>query len=55
MSIKVQILGDRGADNAAFVTVNTGQANHRLLFDCGEGCAAGLPFAELQAILRSAQ
>lgn len=50
MSIEVQILGGRGADNAAYITVDSGQAIHRLLFDCGEGCAALLPFGDLQAI-----
>lgn len=50
MSIEFQILGDPGRDNALFVRVQTGQALHRLLFDCGEGCLSALPIAEIQAV-----
>lgn len=50
MSIEFHILGDAGSDNAFFVRVQTGQALHRLLFDCGEGCLAALPIAEVQAV-----
>lgn len=50
MSIEFHILGDAGLDNALFVRVQTGQALHRLLFDCGEGCLSALPFAEVLAV-----
>lgn len=50
MSIEFQVLGGAGRDNAVFARVNTGQAIHRLLFDCGEGCVGELPVAEAQAI-----
>jgi len=50
MSIEFQILGEAGRDNAVYARVNTGQAIHRLLFDCGEGCVGELSVAEAQAI-----
>jgi ribonuclease Z len=50
MSISYQALGAPGRDNAAFVRIDTGQTIHRLLFDCGDGCLADLPLAEVQAI-----
>jgi ribonuclease Z len=50
MTLSFQVLGDAGRDNALLVTVDSGQAVSRLLFDCGEGCLCGLPFGEVQAI-----
>jgi len=50
MSIECAVLGGPGRDNAVLARVATGQATHRLLFDCGEGCVAGLPFGEVRAI-----
>ncbi len=50
MSLPVDILGGPGDDNAALVRVNTGQATHRLLFDCGEACLSQLEFSELLQI-----
>lgn len=50
MSIRYQILGLPGRDNALFVEIDTGQAIHRLLFDCGEACLRDLPVAQIQAI-----
>jgi ribonuclease Z len=50
MALSFQVLGDVGRDNALLVTVDSGQAVSRLLFDCGEGCLSKLPFAEVQAI-----
>ena len=50
MSIEFEVLGEAGRDNAVYARVNTGQAIHRLLFDCGEGCVGELPVAEAQAI-----
>ncbi|HEX2949649.1 MAG TPA: MBL fold metallo-hydrolase [Armatimonadota bacterium] len=50
MSIELHVLGGAGRDNALLVYVHTGQAVVRLLFDCGEGCLASLPFVEIQRI-----
>jgi ribonuclease Z len=50
MSISHTVLGDPGADNALHVVVDSGQAHCKLLFDCGEGCAAKLKISTLQAI-----
>jgi ribonuclease Z len=50
MSLRFTVLGDPGRDNAVFVQVTSGQRIDRLLFDCGEGCLASLPIAEVQAI-----
>ena len=47
MGIVHHILGQAGQDNALAVTINTGQALHRLLFDCGEGCVSTLAFSEV--------
>ena len=38
MPLFFQVLGRPGRDNALFVKVDTGQAQTRLLFDCGDGC-----------------
>ncbi|TDE86077.1 MBL fold metallo-hydrolase [Deinococcus sp. S9] len=48
--LKVQVLGRPAADNALWVTANSGQGQTRLLLDCGEDTLDGLPLAELQAI-----
>lgn len=50
MSIAFQVLGAAGQDNALLVTINSGQAIERLLFDCGEGCLAPMPLGELRDI-----
>lgn len=50
MSLHHEILGAPGRDNALLVTVDTGHASTRLLFDCGADCLAGKSFAEVQAI-----
>lgn len=50
MTITIQVVGAPGHDNAAFVRIDSGQALHRLLFDCGAGCAASLPVSEVQAV-----
>lgn len=47
MPVTCEVLGPAGADNALYVRVDAGHATHRLLFDCGEGCPAGVPFHEL--------
>jgi ribonuclease Z len=50
MSLSFQVLGRPGRDNALLVLIDAGQAVHRLLFDCGDGCVLELPFAEVQAV-----
>lgn len=47
MALEFQVLGRPGRDNALWVKVDTGQAQHRLLFDCGEGCLPAVARAEL--------
>jgi ribonuclease Z len=46
MPLSLQILGNRGADNALLVIIDTGQQVSRLLMDCGEGTVSTLPFGE---------
>lgn len=50
MAIEWQILGQAGADNALFVTIDTGQSRESLLFDCGEGCLRELRASSIQSI-----
>ena len=50
MSIMYEVLGEPGRDNAMLATVNTGQSQHRLLFDCGEGCLNKVSQADIQTI-----
>jgi ribonuclease Z len=50
MSLAVQVLGLPGRDNAVLVTVDSGQAVTRLMFDCGDGCLWHLPFGAIQDI-----
>lgn len=50
MSLTVRVLGIPGRDNAVLVTVDSGQAITRLLFDCGDGCLWQLPFGAIQEI-----
>jgi ribonuclease Z len=50
MPLSFQVLGDPTRDNVLLVTIDSGQAVSRLLFDCGEGCLSRLPFGEVQAI-----
>jgi ribonuclease Z len=50
MAVNCQVLGQPGRDNALYVEVNTGQAIHRLLFDCGEACLRDLSVAQIQQI-----
>ena len=50
MSIKHQVLGMPGRDNALYVEIDTGQAVHRLLFDCGDGCLNDLSISQIQSI-----
>ena len=49
MSIAWRVLGNAGSDNAAYARIETGQAVHRLLFDCGEGCLSTLEPGEVRA------
>ena len=50
MSLSFQVLGNAGRDNALLVTVDSGQAVSKLLFDCGDGCLWQLAFGEIQTI-----
>lgn len=50
MAISIRILGERGADNALLVTVDTGQHASALLMDCGENTVSQLTFAESSQI-----
>jgi ribonuclease Z len=50
MGILYQVLGAPGHDNALFVWVTSGQTIHRLLFDCGEGCVAKVPYSDVLAV-----
>jgi ribonuclease Z len=50
MSISFSVLGNAGEDNALIVTVDTGQAVSRVLFDCGEGCLRDQRFSDILAI-----
>ena len=50
MSIAYEVLGEPGRDNALLATINTGQSQHRLLFDCGEGCLDRVPRSDIQGI-----
>jgi ribonuclease Z len=50
MSLSSQVLGSPGRDNALLVSVDSGQAVSKLLFDCGDGCLWHLPFGDVQSI-----
>jgi ribonuclease Z len=50
MSLSFQVLGNAGRDNALLVTIDSGQAVGRLLFDCGDGCLWQVPFGQIQEI-----
>jgi ribonuclease Z len=50
MSISFSVLGKAGEDNALIVTVDSGQAISRVLFDCGENCLRGQRFSDILAI-----
>ncbi|MBM4092036.1 MAG: ribonuclease Z [Planctomycetes bacterium] len=50
MTIEYEILGEPGRDNALLVTIDSGQSQHRLLFDCGEGCLSRVPVSQVQAV-----
>ncbi len=52
MTIQAQVLGPAGGDSAALIRIDTGQAVHRLLFDCGEGCLSALDFSDVKEIDR---
>jgi ribonuclease Z len=49
MSLSFRVLGAPGRDNALLVTIDSGKAVSRLLFDCGDGCLDDLAFTEVQA------
>lgn len=49
MTLTAQVLGQPGRDNALFVTIDSGQAVERLLFDCGADCLDQLSPAAVRA------
>jgi ribonuclease Z len=50
MSIELRVLGTAHADNAALMRLDTGQAIHTLLFDCGQDVLSALEYNEILAI-----
>lgn len=50
MPIHFEVLGPPGRDNALYVTVDTGHAIRRLLFDCGDGVLSTIPISDVQLI-----
>ncbi len=50
MAIQFQVLGGPGRDNALLAEVHTGDAVHRLLFDCGEDCLTQVPISVVHQI-----
>lgn len=50
MPLSFQVLGQPGRDNALFVKLDTGHAQTRFLFDCGDVFAQRLPAAELREV-----
>ncbi len=50
MSIKFQILGNPGKDNALMVWVNSGSKYFRLLFDCGENLLHNISQNDVRSI-----
>lgn len=50
MAIEWQVLGQAGADNALFLTIDSGQSRESLLFDCGEGCLRELRTSAIQSV-----
>ena len=50
MTIHYRILGEPGRDNALLVTVDSGQSQHRLLFDCGEECLSDVAVSHTQDV-----
>ncbi|MEZ6079251.1 MAG: hypothetical protein R3C56_27350 [Pirellulaceae bacterium] len=45
--INFQILGELGRDNAVLLSVDSGKAVHKLLFDCGYGCLDSVAIADI--------
>lgn len=50
MTIHYKILGQPTRDNAAYVTVDSGQSVSRFLFDCGYGCTDSIGTGNLMAL-----
>jgi len=50
MSIRFDILGKPGEDNALWLHLDTGQSTHQLLFDCGEACLMDKRISDIRAI-----
>lgn len=50
MTIHFEVLGEPGRDNALYVTIDTGQSVHRLLFDCGDGVLDLVSLSDIQHV-----
>jgi len=50
VSLRYEVLGLPGRDNALWLTVDSGQGTERYLFDCGDECLAGKTFSEIQSL-----
>lgn len=50
MALTYEVLGAPQRDNALFVTVDTGQSQTRLLFDCGDGCPHQIGPSEVREV-----
>jgi len=50
VSLRYEVLGLPGRDNALWLTVDSGQRTERYLFDCGDECLAGKTFSEIQSL-----
>lgn len=50
MTIHFEVLGEPGRDNALYVTIDTGQAVHRLLFDCGDNVLDTISISDIQHV-----
>ncbi|MCC7335237.1 MAG: hypothetical protein IT422_09070 [Pirellulaceae bacterium] len=48
--INFQILGEPGRDNAVLLSVDSGKAVHKLLFDCGYGCLDSVAIADIMSL-----
>jgi len=50
MSIRIEVLGSPGEDNATLVEIDSGSSLDRVLFDCGGGVLDGRSVSEIQSI-----
>jgi len=50
MTIRFDVLGAAGRDNAVLICIESGQSVSRLLIDCGENCLSDVPVSEIHDI-----